>query len=301
MNKTLKTSVVAIALAGGGAIGVGTLASASYGGEDPTTETPETPDDTTDDTADDAVPQGLQAAPDDGTGDLPEGEGEGRGPRGRHGAKHAEAIAEAIGVTPEQLQESRQAGQSVADVAAAQGVDIAVVEAAILSDIEEHLAEEVAEGELTQEEADEKLAGAAERVTESVNRVPGEGGERGPRGQRGFRNSETVTETLGLTADELQEARAAGQSLADVATAQGVDVDTLVQAIVDDVEEHLAEHVVEGELTQEEADEKLAGAEERVTERVNTAPGEGDGERGPRGPRGPGGGDAPADDAGAGA
>ncbi len=290
MNKTLKTSVVAIALAGGGAIGVGTLASASYGGEDPTTET-------TDDTTDDVVPQGLQAATDDETGDLPEGEG--RGPRGRHGAKHSEAIAEAIGITPEQLQEARQAGQSVADVAAAQGVDIAVVEAAILSDIEEHLAEEVAEGELTQEEADEKLAGAAERVTESVNRVPGEGGERGPRGQRGFRNSETVTETLGLTADELQEARAAGQSLADVATVQGVDVDTLVQALVDDVEEHLAEHVAEGDLTQEEADEKLADAEERVTERVNTAPGEGDGERGTRGPRGSRGGDAPADEAGA--
>ena len=136
-------------------------------------------------------------------------------------------------------------------------------------------------------------------MTESVNRVPGEGGERGPRGQRGFRNSETVTETLGLTVDELQEAREAGQSLADLATAQGVDVDTLVQAIVDDVEERVAEHVAEGDLTQEEADEKLANAEERVTERVNTAPGEGDGERGPRGPRGPRGGVAPADDAGA--
>ena len=35
MNKTLKTSVVAIALAGGGAIGLGTLASAGDGGDEP--------------------------------------------------------------------------------------------------------------------------------------------------------------------------------------------------------------------------------------------------------------------------
>ena len=36
MNKTLTTSVLAIALAGGGAIGVGSLAAASYGDEPPT-------------------------------------------------------------------------------------------------------------------------------------------------------------------------------------------------------------------------------------------------------------------------
>mgnify|MGYP001823947061 CR=1 FL=1 len=36
MNKTLTTSVVAIALAGGGAIGLGSLAAASYGDEPPT-------------------------------------------------------------------------------------------------------------------------------------------------------------------------------------------------------------------------------------------------------------------------
>ena len=107
-----------------------------------------------------------------------------------------------------------------------------------------------------------------------------------------MRNPETVSETLGLTADELKAARDAGQSLADLAIAQGVEVDILVQAIVDDIESHLTEHVSQGDLTQDEADAKLAEAEQRVTERVNTAPGEGEFERGPGGPRGPRGDDA---------
>ena len=293
MHKTLKTSIVAIALAGGGTIGIGTLASASYGGESPTTETP------TD--TESVAPQGLQAAPDASTGDQPEGDG--NGPRGRHGARNSEAIAEALGMTTEEFHESRGAGQSIADIAAAQGVDISVVEQAILSDIQEHITAGVAEGDIPQDEADAKLADAEERITEMVNRVPGEGEsdrESGPLQPRGPRSADTIAETLGLTVDELQAARAAGQSVADVAAAQGVDVDTVVQAIVDDVEAHLAAEVAEGDITQEEADAKLAGAEEHVTERVNTVPGEGDGHRGPGGPggrRGPGT-DAPVPEAG---
>ena len=182
MHKTLKTSIVAIALAGGGTIGIGTLASASYGGESPTTETP------TD--TESVAPQGLQAAPDASTGDQPEGDG--NGPRGRHGARNSEAIAEALGMTTEEFHESRGAGQSIADIAAAQGVDVDTVVQAIVDDVEAHLAAEVAEGDITQEEADAKLAGAEEHVTERVNTVPGEGdGHRGPGGPGGRRGPGT--------------------------------------------------------------------------------------------------------------
>lgn len=106
-----------------------------------------------------------------------------------------------------------------------------------------------------------------------------------------------LTETLGITEDELAAAREAGQSLADVATAQGVPVETLVAALVEAKTDQILEHVAAGDLTQDEADEKIAGLEERVTERVNAEPGEredrgrrGFGPRGPRGFGGPGGG-----------
>lgn len=297
MNKTLKTSVLAIALAGGGAIGAGSLAAASYGDEPPTLEdettvdtTDESGDDTTgDDTTDDETaedesePVGLQDATD---GEAVEATGPGEGRRGHRGHGNAEVVAEALGLTTDELHEAREAGQSLADVAAAQGVSIDVVIEAIITDAETRIAEKVAEGDLTQEEADERLAGLEERVTEKVNQAPGEGG----RGRRGLRNSEAVAEALGVTTDELRDARDSGQSLADVAAAQGVSVDAVVGAIVDGVEAHLAEEVAEGDLTEEEAAERLAGAEERAIEKVDATPGEG----GPQGFRGGRRGAAPA-------
>ena len=121
---------------------------------------------------------------------------------------------------------------------------------------------------------------------------------RAERAERRAEKLAVLTETLDITEDELIAAREAGQSLADVAAAQGVAVDTLVAAIVDSKTDHILEHVAAGDITQEEADEKIAGLEERVTERVNAEPGErgergrrGFGPRGPRGFGGPGGGD----------
>lgn len=114
----------------------------------------------------------------------------------------------------------------------------------------------------------------------------------GPRGERP--GLETVMTVLDLTEDELKAAREAGTTLAELSEQQGVEVADLIDALVADAEEHIAEHVAEGELTQDEADERLAEIEQRITDRVNgVEPAEGEGpepgDRPDRGERGPGG------------
>ena len=114
----------------------------------------------------------------------------------------------------------------------------------------------------------------------------------GPRGERP--GLETVMTVLDLTEDELKAAREAGTTLAELAEQQGVEVADLIDALIADAEEHIAEHVAEGDLTQEEADARLAEIEQRITDRVNgVEPAEGDrpadGDRPDRGERGPGG------------
>lgn len=130
----------------------------------------------------------------------------------------------------------------------------------------------------------------------------------GPRGERP--GLATIMSVLDLTIDELKAAREAGTTLAELAQQQGVEVSTLIDALVAEAQEHIAEHVADGDLTQEKADERLAEIEQRITDRVNgvepaagerPAPGERPdrGERGPggHGPHGPHGGqDAPADE-----
>ena len=118
-----------------------------------------------------------------------------------------------------------------------------------------------------------------ERRGPDAGHGPG-GGHDGERGEHRGAAIEIILETLGIAADELRDARQDGTSLAELAEAQGVEVATLIDALVSAAEERIAEHVADGDLTQEEADERLAEAEERITDRVNgEAPERGDGER----------------------
>ena len=144
--------------------------------------------------------------------------------------------------------------------------------------ITEALSGLVSDGSLTQEQADE--------VASTLDEA-GIGG-RGGHGGGGRLDFEAAATALGMTEEELRTAlEADGTSLADVAAEQGVEVDVLVDALVTAAEENIAQAVEDGELTKEQADERLADLEERVTERVN------DDSRGPgRGPGGPGNRDA---------
>ncbi|HEX6231165.1 MAG TPA: hypothetical protein VF029_05590 [Actinomycetota bacterium] len=78
-----------------------------------------------------------------------------------------------------------------------------------------------------------------------------------------------AAEAIGIAPRDLLEALTEGRTIAQVAEANGVNVSAVVDAIVESVEERLAEAVDEGWLTQAEADEKGADLEERVTDLVN--------------------------------
>jgi hypothetical protein len=117
-------------------------------------------------------------------------EGRGHGGPGKGGPK-LETVAKVLGITAEELK-TELATKSLADVAAAKGVDITKVTDALVAEFKAHLDEEVASGEHTQAEADAKLAEFKTRVTDMVNNVRPAGGPegsgqegRGPRGHGG--------------------------------------------------------------------------------------------------------------------
>ncbi|MGH8990977.1 MAG: hypothetical protein ACRDZ7_05550, partial [Acidimicrobiia bacterium] len=123
-------------------------------------------------------------------------------------------------------------------------------------------------------------------------------GHGGP-GRGGPGNLEAAAGALGLTVDELRTALEGGQNLAEVAQSKGVDVEAVVSALVADKQAHIADEVASGEITQAQADEKLASLTERTRAIVNgDAPPGGRGHHGPGGPGGPppAGDDAPAEE-----
>lgn len=99
-----------------------------------------------------------------------------------------------------------------------------------------------------------------------------------------------VAEVLGLTEADLQTALQGGQTLSEIAADQGVEVQTVIDTLVTAAGAHLAEHVTAGDLTQEEADAKLAELTTRISDAVaNGGPlgGGRGGEMGGRGGHGP--------------
>lgn len=109
-----------------------------------------------------------------------------------------------------------------------------------------------------------------------------------------------LSELLGVSTDALQAAHEAGQSLADIALEQGIDVQTVIDSLVADAQARLDEKVADGTIDAERAAEISETLVERVTARVNGERPEGLGDgfgRGRRGHRGFGpGGFGPAEE-----
>jgi hypothetical protein len=145
----------------------------------------------------------------------------------------------------------------------------------------EHLASTLAPlveaGTITQAQADAVIAAIQEAGPPEGGGMGGHGGP-GMRGGRGGPGLEAAAGAIGITEEELRTALRDGGTLAEVAEANGVDPQAVIDALVAELQTRLDERVADGDLTQEEADEKLASGTERITERMtSTLPERGEG------------------------
>ena len=139
-----------------------------------------------------------------------------------------------------------------------------------------HLQEMVDDGTITAEQADAVVAHIQDGVQDRA--ADGKRGDRqarrGGKGQakRGGAQATVLLDALGMTRAELRSALTAGDdvSIADVAEANGVDPQTVIDALVKATEERIDQAVAAEKLTVEEADAKRADLVENVTERINS-------------------------------
>jgi polyhydroxyalkanoate synthesis regulator phasin len=113
-------------------------------------------------------------------GAMPQG---GRGGGMGRGGMGLDAAATALGVTADELRTELSSGKTIAQVASDKGVDVQTVINAMAAQAKTHLDEEVASGEHTQAEADQKLADLTQRITDSVNNGMPARGDHGPGGR----------------------------------------------------------------------------------------------------------------------
>ncbi len=144
------------------------------------------------------------------------------------------------------------------------GISQDELEAAIDSTQLEFIDEALANGDITEEQAAERRARIEAGET---GFFPGRPHQR-PH-HRGYAVLMSVAEFIGVTPEELREAVQGGQSVAQVAEANGVTAEALAEYLLGEVQTHVAQALEDGKIDQAKADEILANAPARIEEMIN--------------------------------
>jgi hypothetical protein len=123
----------------------------------------------------------------------------------------------------------------------------------------------VDDGTITAAQAD---AVAADLATALPDHGPGGRGPGGHRRGPGF-DGEVLAGLLNIDVATLRSDLRDGKTVAQIATEQGVDPQTVIDSLVAEAKSHLDLSVQNGRLTQAEADAKLADVTQRITDFVN--------------------------------
>ena len=203
----------------------------------------------------------------------PGGDHDGEGRRGHD--NDCAQMAELVGAADcAALKAAMADGQSLAEVAAANGVEQQAVIDGIVAAIGAELDEAVADGKLTEAQADEYRGEIAEKVAAWVYRSPDErrfGGDRdrhhGPRGHAGLdaEDCDSMAELVGSDCQTLMESLESGDTLAEIAERNGVEPQTVIDTLVERMSEALDAKVASGDLTEA----KASALRERLSERIS--------------------------------
>lgn len=171
--------------------------------------------------------------------------GPGEGFRGhRHPGHHLGLgeVADELGLDLEAMREAIADGATVAEAAEAQGVATDDLVAALVAAGETAIDDAVENGRIDAERADELKDALTDRVTAFVESSPADRRfvRDHPVAAAGLRNA---AEVIGIDASELADALRDGQSVAEVAEANGVSRDELVSGLLEIAEERIEEWI----------------------------------------------------------
>jgi uncharacterized protein YidB (DUF937 family) len=159
------------------------------------------------------------------------------------------AAADALGISASDLAADLQAGKTIAAVAQERGIDVNTVIDALVADAQPKF---------------------RERITAAVN--GDKAGRKQGQGQRQARRAAAlgaVSDALGMTKAELRSALQGGETIASLATAHGVDPQTLIDTLVADATAKIDAKVASGDLDAARADQMKSHLVERITAAVN--------------------------------
>lgn len=185
---------------------------------------------------------------------------------GMLGGQPFAGLLDDLGIDPQMLTEELRAGSTVAEAITAAGGDPQAAIDAALAATEERLAQTVENGRITQEDADTRLTDIEARLNDWLDVSPLENRVALQIVPGALR---LAVEQTGMTPAELRAELADGATLGEVLAAQGVDEAAFVDTLVERAAARLNVQVVDGRMTQEQADAALADIRAQIEARLD--------------------------------
>ncbi|GGG15883.1 hypothetical protein [Paenibacillus abyssi] len=169
---------------------------------------------------------------------------------GMRGGNLMQETAEILNIAESVIRTELQSGKTFAQIAEANGLTkeeyLSKLEAAQTETIDGLLSA----GTITQEQADTQKEGLADRLAQVIEMNKADFGGHGKGHGKGhgfgrFGNPEEIAALLGITADEVNEGMASGQSLAEIAAAKGITEADLIEKLKENMTDSLKEWVNE--------------------------------------------------------
>ena len=178
------------------------------------------------------------------------------------------AVADAAGLEEADVRSALRDGQSLAEIATANGADPDAIAAQVVADLTAEIEQAVVDGNMRQVRADNLI----ERLDDVIARAMQASLTRENmllkvRGAQAL--WQALVDQTGLTSRKLLGAAADGATLAEIATTNGIEPQAVVDAALASATEQLATAVEAGRITQEEMDATLAEATTFFAEAIN--------------------------------
>jgi uncharacterized protein (DUF433 family) len=195
----------------------------------------------------------------------PGGQGGGGGRGGVRVA--AQTAAATIGISPDDLRNQVRGGKTVAQIATEHNVDPSTVVNAIVAALTQQIDQKAAAGTIDAGRADQ----AKQKLPDVANRFVNETKQR--RGHRILKDAvQAAAKEIGVSVNELKDARKSGKSIAQVAKDHNKSVDDVVNAIVKAATSDVDQAVKDGKLDSQKADQIKQKLPDRVKQLVNREP-----------------------------
>lgn len=208
------------------------------------------------------------------TGTQPQGQGQGRRGGNGFGFNELGPALQLLGINRQALPQLAQGGKTLAQLATDKSISRDQLIKAMKDGISQSFDNQVKNGRLTQDQANQQIADAQAKVETEIDQplsqlIPQGGGNPSQNGRGPAINMQALLDKLGLDRNAYNDAIKSGKTILDLASAKGMTREQLIDALKADFDQQVAKQVQDGTLKAADVDQVKQNGYQRIADLVD--------------------------------